>query len=551
MDAAAVGERSEAVRRGPVVVALSLAVLYALLVLPDHADRITVAGFLRLPAEAIAILALLLLTTGRWRRPAAVLAGASAGLAAVLKVADIAAFQAFARPFNPVLDFHLLGAAMNLLSGAIGPALAFAAAVAAVVATLAVMAVAILAALRVARAVGGLPRWPTLGLLAAAALAWAGMHAHGTKAAGRVPVAAYESARSLALHARWTAAAVGDLAAFEREAAVDALDGVPAERLFGTLRGKDVIVAFVESYGRTVIDNPLYAPAVTDALAAGGARLAAAGVGARSAFLTSPTVGGMSWLAHGTLLSGLWVDNQRRYDSLMVSDRMTLNRAFRDAGWRTVAVMPAITMAWPEGAFYGYDEIYPAAGLGYRGKPFNWVTMPDQYTWSALRRLELERADRRPVMAELALISSHAPWTPVPRLVPWQTVGDGTVFDAMAGEGDPPDVVWRDPDRVRLQFRLSVEYALETAVSYATSFDLENTVIVIVGDHQPAPLVTGEDAGRDVPVHILSGDPEVLRAVEGWGWTDGLLPAADAPVWQMDAFRDRFIEAFSPDLAGS
>jgi hypothetical protein len=38
----------------------------------------------------------------------------------------------------------------------------------------------------------------------------------------------------------------------------------------------------------------------------------------------------------------------------------------------------------------------------------------------------------------------------------------------------------------------------------------------------------------------------VLDRVAGWGWTDGLRPAADAPVWRMDAFRDRFLTAFGP-----
>src|SRR3546814_8758507 len=108
----------------------------------------------------------------------------------------------------------------------------------------------------------------------------------------------------------------------------------------------------------------------------------------------------------------------------MASDRRTLVHGFRRAGWRTVAAMPAITMPWPEGDYFGFDTVYAAADLGYRGDPFNWVTMPDQYTLAALQRLEFarpgagksgpERQARPPVMATLALISSHAPWTPIP-----------------------------------------------------------------------------------------------------------------------------------------
>jgi hypothetical protein len=37
----------------------------------------------------------------------------------------------------------------------------------------------------------------------------------------------------------------------------------------------------------------------------------------------------------------------------------------------------------------------------------------------------------------------------------------------------------------------------------------------------------------------------VLRRIDAWGWQDGLRPQNGAPVWPMDAFRDRFLEAFS------
>src|SRR5690606_1805535 len=104
---------------------------------------------------------------------------------------------------------------------------------------------------------------------------------------------------------------------------------------------------------------------------------------ARSAWLTSPTFGGQSWLAHSTFTTGLWVDNQRRYESLFVSRRETLMHDFRRAGWRTVGVMPQITHVWPEGAFFGFDKIYTAPDLGYAGRHFNYVTMPDQYTLAA------------------------------------------------------------------------------------------------------------------------------------------------------------------------
>lgn len=525
------------------VLALQLA-----LTLPGRIDHITPLAFARLPLELPVLLAVLAIAAGRFGTSVRSVLALLVALTVVLRVADMAAQQAFARPFNPVLDAHLLGAAMNLLSGAVGVAGAWAIAAAAILATLLVVSLSWLVLARLSAGVTR-HRRGTLVVAGLLALLWSGLFVTGAAVDHRRPLASHAAASLLAERAGTTLASLGDMRAFAAASAVDAWRDVPSDRLLGALKGKDVLVVFVESYGETVLSNPLYAPRVTALLRQGEARLAMAGAHVRTGLVTSPTVGGMSWLAHGTMLSGLWVDNQRRYDSLMTSDRMTLNGAFRRAGWRTVAVMPAITMAWPEGAYYGYDTIYAADDLGYRGKPFNWVTMPDQYTLSALRRLELDRPDRAPVMAEVALISSHAPWTPIPEVIDWSLVGDGSVFDAVATSGDPPEVVWRDPDRVRTQFRLSIEYALDNLVSYVETFGADNLVMVVLGDHQPAPLVTGEDASRAVPVHVIAGDPAVLDRIESWGWADGLMPDPAAPILRMDVLRDRFLAAFSTEPA--
>jgi hypothetical protein len=272
----------------------------------------------------------------------------------------------------------------------------------------------------------------------------------------------------------------------------------------------------------------------------------AAGLDVRSGWLTSPTVGGISWLAHGTLLSGLWVNNQGRYDRMITSDRTSLNNLFRTSGWQTTAVMPAITLDWPEAGYFGYDSIRDAAGLGYKGKPFNWITMPDQYTLSAFERLERQgrpEAGHKPLMTEMALISSHAPWTPIPTLIDWNKVSDGSVFNAQAESGDPPSVVWADPNRVRHQYITSIDYTLETLGSYMARYG-KNTLFILLGDHQPASIVTGEGASRDVPMHIVSGNPELLKRLDSWHWQAGMVPLKDTPVYRMDEFRKKFVESF-------
>ena len=365
---------------------------------------------------------------------------------------------------------------------------------------------------------------------------------------GPIPVR-FEASTSLVRHAEQMARDIEVRRAFAVDTAPDRLSEAAPSDLLAGLAGRDVLLFFVESYGRSAIEDPRYRPTVGPALDSLDDAVTDVGAGIRSAWLTSPISGGQSWLAHATLLSGLWIDSQRRYDALLTSGRQTLVHAFADAGWRTVAVMPAISQAWPQGTFYGYDRIYAAADLGYAGDPFNWVTMPDQYTLSALERFELAAEDRAPVMAEVALISSHAPWTPIAELVPWDEVGDGSVFNRWANEGDPPAVVWQDFDRVRAQYVLAVEYAIRNLASYLQNYLNDDTVVIVLGDHQPAPLITGEDASRDVPIHIISRDSDVLSALDAWNWTDAADPTPAAPVLRMDAFRDAFLDAFTPSAA--
>ena len=56
--------------------------------------------------------------------------------------------------------------------------------------------------------------------------------------------------------------------------------------------------------------------------------------------------------------------------------------------------------------------------------------------------------------------------------------------------------------------------------------------------------MSGSAADHDVPVTLIARD-DVAAATDGWGWQPGMRPDAGAPVWRMDAVRDRVLEAFS------
>ena len=187
--------------------------------------------------------------------------------------------------------------------------------------------------------------------------------------------------------------------------------------------------------------------------------------------------------------------------------------------------MPATTRAWPEGAFFGIDRVHDGPSLGYRGPGFSFSPMPDQYALSAFERLEHGRTDRGPEFAQVELTSSHVPWTPYPKPVAWDAVGDGSVFAPQVEGAEPTDEVWKDDDRVRAVYRDSTAYSLDTLISYVEKYGNDNLVLIFLGDHQPQTLITGDGASHDVPITIVAKDPAVLDRISGWGWAAG--PAAE------------------------
>ena len=451
--------------RGPLHAGLAVALtifalllVWAALVAPNHPSRLNLGAFARLPVELVVVVALAVVLPATPRRVLAVVAGAVLSVLVVVKVLDIGFFTAFDRPFKPVDDSSYVGIGVETLRDAIGRSSADLAVAAAVVLIVALLAVPVLALLRVTRVAAGHRGW-VLRAAAALGVVWVALRVVG------VPVASSSTAALAVDEVRAVRTGLQDRAALARLIALDRFRDTPGDRLLTGLRGKDVLLVFVESYGRVAVQGSSFSPRVDAVLERGTAQLRAAGFSSRSAFLTSPTFGGLSWLAHSTLQSGLLVDGQRRYDQLVAADRLTLTRAFKRAGWRAVGAMPANRRAWPEGStFYHYDQIYDRRNLGYRGPGFGLPPMPDQYTLLALRRRELAERHRAPLFAEVDLISSHAPWTRIPRLIPWDDVGDGSIFDRIPAEESTQATLFGDaeagPRRLRGFDRVRAEHAL-------------------------------------------------------------------------------------------
>jgi phosphatidylglycerophosphate synthase len=536
-------------RRGLAAILTVLAVLivWAALVAPDQPRDLTLTGFLRVPLDGLALIALAALLPRTTRRILAALLGPVLGAVVILKILDIGFVTAVARPFDPVGDLGNLSTGVETMRAALGDTAAnllIAGGIALAVALL------VLTTLSVFRLMHAAARNRRVSLYAVAALGAVSLlcSVSGAELLSHTPIAATSTAGFVVHEVRTVQADIRDSALFAKQISHDGFRNAPANQLLTGLRGKDVLLVFVESYGQVSVQGSSFSPAVDALLNTGTNRLRTAGFSARSAFVTAPGFGGISWLGHSTLQSGVWANSQRRYNELVGSNRLTLTDAFNRAGWRTINFAPADDRAWPEGSsYYHYDKLYDRRNVGYRGPGFTYAPMPDQYMFSALQRLELARA-HRPLFAEVDTVSSHMPWNRIPREIPWGKVGDGSIFNRVPIDHEP-DSFWWHPDQVKAAYARSLEYSLNTLISFVRRYGKRNLVLVVVGDEQPLPIVSGHGAGHNVPISIIAHDRSVLNRIGGWGWQSGLLPSPHAPVWPMSAFRDRFLTAYGPQSA--
>ncbi len=308
--------------------------------------------------------------------------------------------------------------------------------------------------------------------------------------------------------------------------------------------GADVLLFFVESYGAVTYERPEFEGQLSARRAMLEAEIHAGGHDVVSGFVESPTFGGSSWFAHITLLSGVSVRDPDINALLMTEQRDTLAKALARRGYRTVAMIPGLWYPWPEGAFYGFSTIYNAQQLDYKGPPIGWWAMPDQFTLAKLDDLEVNRPDRPPLFVFLPTVSTHTPFSPTAPYQPeWpRMLTDRPYDDAEVARIYNQEIDWTNlgPSYVR-----AVNYAYETLTGYLARHRGRDFVMIVIGDHQPPALVSGEGAPWDVPVHIITSRRTILERLKAAGFREGLTPARPS-LGPMDSLLPTLLRSFGP-----
>lgn len=556
------------------VILAALVVCAMLLLLPDSPQQLSALTWVRIPIELPFITLVLVMVRGRFQHLACLAVVSLLAVLTLLRLGDIGAEAAFGRRFSPLVDWQLFGDGWQVVTDTVGKTEAILAVAISLLVLLVLCAIIFTGFTRLAK-LSNVVRVRFAVVSALVFISGALLQSFGSPvmkssvfSASLLPELSsriqhmrdevvYQAKFAIELqqdpfeNSLFAGSPVVSSGVHTAGPSVSTLKPGIVGKLasgpgpgtlvdvrpdFAALQGRDVLILFVESYGRTFLSDDQFSNAAHSRLKQFNDALTQNGLGARSSWVSSPIRGGRSWLAHATFMSGLDVGNHARFQKLVTSERVSLNRLFSAAGWKTVAVMPSVIKPWPTSVWYGYDEVYNAERMAYAGDNFGWVTMPDQYTLSAFENT-IRQPSERPLMAEFGLISSHAPWTPLPHKADWDTLGDGAVFDGSQRSGEAASTVWQDRDKIRTQYAKSLDYSLDIISEYLARH-ADDALVIIVGDHQPASVIAGWAATADVPLHIIANSEALLDRLPANQFVEGMVPDEGGVSMPMASMRE-------------
>lgn len=498
----------------------------------------------RLPVELTfcALLVLLALILPAVSRPLRAAAAAILALGALVYAIDVASRAIYGRAIDLVFDAAQIPHVLDLLASSMGWALV-APLVAAVLLTMVAILFAFARSVRSMEAGGAAAaRRIRPGVLAALTAALFGAQIADLN--GVIAKKAFASSapalKAASYHAKiislWLDDGATVVSDYRRMRGV-IRDG---ETTLPRLRDVNVYLIFVESYGASLLERAEHRAVIEGIYNDYAPVFEAAGTGQVSTLLDSPTYGGLSWLAHLTTTAGAWIDTNLEYRAYLRSDLDTLATILKRTGHRTALFMPGIKRYWPEGDLLRFDDLHTADDLDYRGVSFGYFGIPDQFT---LERIPALQPQRGPRFVKVAMISSHYPFRPLPPFLEDRTqILDPSTWAGAAAEAGSFTVQdWADPAD---GYIAGARYALRSAFDFAARHTEPEDLVIIMGDHQPWSIVSGNLGGRAAPIHVLSGRTDLLECFRADGYRDGLSPKRGEVLFGMDWVMQRLVAHF-------
>jgi hypothetical protein len=306
-------------------------------------------------------------------------------------------------------------------------------------------------------------------------------------------------------------------------------------------RKPDVKLLLIESYGRLLVRAKPTRQSYKLHMQAMQQRLTDAGWHMVSGYSRSSISGGRSWLAEGSLLMGTTVAHESVYKHLTsrIREVPTLPSFLGKQGYERMLVgppdraRPGMTITNP----YSFDTMLLYRELGYTGPAYGWGIVPDQYSMGILEERLKKRAPK-PLFLDFHFVTSHAPWTPLPKYVEdFRTLnavpggklkekpGDDHAVSLLKryARQDVPEYSYMGKlDGVLLsRYEQAVYYELQVIEEHLKK-STRDELVIVMGDHQP-PVIASDKVSFDVPVHVMSRDKALLSGFKQVGFSPGLV----------------------------
>jgi hypothetical protein len=293
-------------------------------------------------------------------------------------------------------------------------------------------------------------------------------------------------------------------------------------------RRPDFYLLMIEAYGEILATWDMR-DAYRALLARVQQRLEAVGFHAATSYSASPVHGGTSWLSIATVHTGIWIDRPLAYSALenVGASIPSLTRFFSERGYRTHTLQPGTADHSGLHRFdlYNHDVVVDADTLGYHGPQYGWGRIPDQYSLGLFRERFWSHAPE-PRYVFYMSVSTHWPWgAGVPGYVAdWRTLNRSDPQPA------PPDARWpafpeaqNIGSALRRSYFQSVDYEFRLLTEWLESEAARDSVIVIIGDHQPR-LEADTPSARtmNTPIHVLAQDPALIAKLIEQGFQPGM-----------------------------
>ncbi len=291
----------------------------------------------------------------------------------------------------------------------------------------------------------------------------------------------------------------------------------------------NILLIFIEAYGSVIGSTSPYNKEYIDQLNQIQEHLSAHHWKSVSALSNSTILGGRSWLGFTSLISGIRIDNHPAYEKL-ISDHQDYPHFISLLNKNNYHTYRLNTMANFGDDFKELDE---KAGnyfqcstwtrynnLPYQGYRYDYFGgIPDQYALNYWDEQVLNKK-QEPYFLFFITLNTHAPfYLPPPLVENWK--------DLDAIQKSPHQSVRSESPKPMERYSQEVHYILSVLEKYILEKADSNTMIILVGDHQPAGMEYQLNNKTDLyacPMHIITKDSAWENILVKKGFEKGMVP---------------------------